>query len=148
LGCTGQSRRGLPDVPVAFPEFGAHTRCGIAVRVSKSEIGRRPMFCGSTQRAAIVKGGDALGGRLVWPALLRDARDKIHACGLRRAVVPGWEAPLLIKMYLKKGHFGGVYGSGVPIAINGCFFTLASNSDTMFRAGPMIQESSVVFSSS
>jgi hypothetical protein len=30
------------------------------------------------------------------------------------------------------GQCGGVYGSGVPMAINGYFFTLASNSPTIF----------------
>src|ERR1700682_4887649 len=35
----------------------------------------------------------------------------------------GWKSP----------QFGGVYGSGVPIAIKGSFFVLASNSPTIFR---------------
>src|SRR4029078_2488808 len=43
-------------------------------------------------------------------------------------------------------HRGGIYGSGVPIAIKGCFFTLASNSPTIFSTGPEIQLSVITFS--
>jgi hypothetical protein len=39
-------------------------------------------------------------------------------------------------------HFDGTYGSGVPIAISGCFFVLASNSPTILSTGPMTQLSS------
>jgi hypothetical protein len=41
---------------------------------------------------------------------------------------------------------GGVYGSGVPMAINGCFFTLASNSPTIFNTGPNTQLSVITLS--
>src|SRR3954447_24865853 len=44
------------------------------------------------------------------------------------------------------GQFGGVYGSGVPIAINGCFFTLTSNSPIIFSTGPITQLSVICLS--
>ena len=43
-------------------------------------------------------------------------------------------------------QFSGVYGSGVPIAIRGYFFVLASNSPTIFRTGPKIQLSVMTLS--
>ena len=43
---------------------------------------------------------------------------------------------------------GGMYGSGVPIAIRGNFFALASNSPTIFRTGPKIQLSVITLSAS
>jgi hypothetical protein len=45
-------------------------------------------------------------------------------------------------------HRGGAYGSGVPIAIKGYFFTLASNSPTILRTGPKIQLSVITLSAS
>jgi hypothetical protein len=43
---------------------------------------------------------------------------------------------------------GGVYGSGVPMEINGYFLTLASNSPTIFNTGPKIQLSVICLSCS
>jgi len=44
-------------------------------------------------------------------------------------------------------YFGGVYGSGVPMATSGCFFVLASNAVIILSIGPTTQESTVGLSS-
>jgi hypothetical protein len=44
---------------------------------------------------------------------------------------------------------GGRYGSGVPMGMSGCVFTLSSNAATIFSTGPMTHVSSAgLFSSS
>jgi hypothetical protein len=41
-----------------------------------------------------------------------------------------------VERFLDHFQLGGVYGSGVPIAISGCFFTLAWNSPTISKLSP------------